>query len=101
MSPGTLRAIVPTRDNLRTPPSRSSFETRRPVHPDRAIESSNRSPGKEVMKTQTLVIGYALALALFLFGQRRPDAVASGSFSGVVDLTHSWNGKAGKGTRPI
>ena len=53
------------------------------------------------MKTQTLVIGYALALALFLFGQRRPDAVQNGSFSGVVDLTHSWNGKAVQGARPI
>lgn len=42
------------------------------------------------MKTQTLVIGYALALALFLFGQRRSDNVQPGSFSGVVDLTHSW-----------
>lgn len=42
------------------------------------------------MKTQTLVIGYALALALFLFGQRRSDNVQAGAFSGVVDLTHSW-----------
>ena len=42
------------------------------------------------MKTQTLVIGYALAVALFLFGQRRSDNVQPGGFSGVIDLTHSW-----------
>ena len=42
------------------------------------------------MKTQTLVIGYALAVALFLFGQRRSENVQAGSFSGVIDLTHSW-----------
>jgi len=49
------------------------------------------------MKTQTLVIGYALALALFVFAQRHPEVTPSGSFSGVVDLTHSWNGKAERG----
>ena len=49
------------------------------------------------MKTQTLVIGYALALALFVFAQRHPDVTRSSSFSGVVDLTHSWNGKADRG----
>ena len=43
------------------------------------------------MRTKTLVIGYALALALFLFAQRRPASTQSGPFSGVVDLTHSWN----------
>lgn len=46
------------------------------------------------MKTQTLVIGYALALALFLFGQRRSDIAQQGSFSGVVDLTHAWTKSA-------
>jgi kynurenine formamidase len=40
------------------------------------------------MRIKTLVIGYALALALLLFGQRRPDAIPAGNFSGVVDLTH-------------
>jgi hypothetical protein len=49
------------------------------------------------MKTQTLVIGYALAVALFLFGQRRSDNVQPGGFSGVIDLTHSWtNAKTDK-----
>jgi kynurenine formamidase len=47
------------------------------------------------MKTQTLVIGYALALALFLFGQRRSENVQAGGFSGVVDLTHSWTKASG------
>jgi len=45
------------------------------------------------MKTQTLVIGYALALALFLFAQRRSENGQPSGFSGVVDLTHSWTGK--------
>ncbi len=40
------------------------------------------------MRIKTLVIGYALALALLLFAQRRPDAIPAGNFSGVVDLTH-------------
>jgi kynurenine formamidase len=42
------------------------------------------------MKFKTLVIGYALALALFLFAQRRPDAVPAGSLTGVVELTHAY-----------
>src|SRR5882672_5813983 len=40
------------------------------------------------MRIKTLVIGYALALALLLFAQRRPDALPATSFTGVVDLTH-------------
>jgi kynurenine formamidase len=40
------------------------------------------------MRIKTLVIGYALALALLLFAQRHPDAMPAGNFSGVVDLTH-------------
>jgi kynurenine formamidase len=40
------------------------------------------------MRIKTVVIGYALALALLLFAQHRPDATQSGSFTGVVDLTH-------------
>lgn len=43
------------------------------------------------MKFKTFVIGYALAVALFLFAQRRPDAGAPAGFRGVVDLTHSIN----------
>ena len=56
----------------------------------------NRILSKDVMKAQTLVIGYALALALFLFAQRRSDSVQPGGFSGVVDLTHSWTAKSAK-----
>ncbi|MGC2193555.1 MAG: cyclase family protein [Terriglobales bacterium] len=40
------------------------------------------------MRIKTLVIGYALALALLLFAQHRPDTAPPSSFSGVVDLTH-------------
>lgn len=51
------------------------------------------------MRIKTVVIGYALALALLLFAQHRPDATQPGSFTGVVDLTHalsSYPGVAGK-----
>lgn len=40
------------------------------------------------MKTKTLVIGYALALALFLFAQHREGVTQASGFTGVVDLTH-------------
>ena len=43
---------------------------------------------KEAMRIKTLVIGYALALALLLFAQRRPDSIPATNFTGVVDLTH-------------
>ena len=38
---------------------------------------------------RTLIVGYVLALALFLFGKRHPDASAPAEFRAVVDLTHS------------
>jgi kynurenine formamidase len=44
------------------------------------------------MKIQTFVIGYVLALALFLFAQHRPEpkeTTQPGGFREVVDLTHS------------
>jgi kynurenine formamidase len=41
------------------------------------------------MKTRTLIAGYALALALFLFAQHRPGSSSPNGFRGVVDLTHS------------
>ncbi len=41
------------------------------------------------MKFRTLVIGYSLALALFLFAQHRPGAPQAGAFHSVVDLTRS------------
>ena len=40
------------------------------------------------MRIQTMVIGYALALALLVFAQHRPDTVPPSNFTGVVDLTH-------------
>ncbi|MEY2412529.1 MAG: hypothetical protein QOD84_1135, partial [Acidobacteriaceae bacterium] len=42
------------------------------------------------MKFQTIVIGYVLALALFLFAQhRRADIAPTPSvFHGIVDLSH-------------
>jgi kynurenine formamidase len=41
------------------------------------------------MRIHTFVIGSVLALALFLFAQKRPETTPSGSFREVVDLTHS------------
>lgn len=46
---------------------------------------------KEVMRFKTVVIGYALALALLLFAQHRPDTAPPSNFTGVVDLTHSYS----------
>ncbi len=45
------------------------------------------------MKFRTFVIGYVLALALFLVAQRRTEAVQPAAFHGVVDLTHSTSSK--------
>jgi len=41
------------------------------------------------MKIRTLIAGYVLALALFLFAQRHPDSSSPTGFHAVVDLTHS------------
>jgi kynurenine formamidase len=44
------------------------------------------------MKTRTLVTGYILALALFLFAaQRHPGTAQPAGFHAVVDLTHTLN----------
>ena len=43
---------------------------------------------------RTLIVGYVLALALFLFGQRHPDASSAAEFHAVVDLTHSIGAQA-------
>ena len=43
---------------------------------------------------RTLIVGYVLALALFLFGQRHPDASSPAEFHAVVDLTHSMGPQA-------
>lgn len=51
------------------------------------------------MRIKTIVIGYALALALLLFGQRRPGTVAPSNFTGVVDLTHPLDRSAAKSNR--
>jgi kynurenine formamidase len=45
------------------------------------------------MKIRTLVVGYALALALLLFGQHRPTPAPPPAVTGVVDLTHPVEGK--------
>jgi len=46
------------------------------------------------MKTRTLIVGYVLALALFLFAQRHPDSSSPTGFHAVVDLTHSIDAQA-------
>jgi kynurenine formamidase len=46
------------------------------------------------MKIKTLVVGYVLALALFLFAQHREGITQASGFTGVVDLTHPSSGKS-------
>jgi kynurenine formamidase len=41
------------------------------------------------MKTRTLIAGYVLALALFLFAERHPGSSSPTGFHAVVDLTHT------------
>lgn len=41
-----------------------------------------------MMKWKTFVVGYALALALLLFAQHRPQQTTSATFAHIVDLTH-------------
>lgn len=40
------------------------------------------------MRTKSLIIGYVLVLALFLFARRHPDVAQPVGFHGVVDLTY-------------
>ncbi|HXM62461.1 MAG TPA: cyclase family protein [Terriglobales bacterium] len=40
------------------------------------------------MKIRTLIVGYVLALALFLFAQRHPNSSSPTEFHAVIDLTH-------------
>ena len=47
-----------------------------------------------LMKTRTLIVGYILALALFLFAQRHPSSSSNTGFHSVVDLTHSMDADA-------
>jgi kynurenine formamidase len=46
------------------------------------------------MKIRTLIVGYVLALALFLFAQRHPNSSSPAEFRSVVDLTHATNANA-------
>ena len=41
------------------------------------------------MKVRTVIFGYIMALALFLFAQRHPDSSSQTGFRSVIDLTHS------------
>jgi kynurenine formamidase len=41
------------------------------------------------MRIQTFVIGSVLALAIFLFAQKRPETSQPGGFRDVLDLTHA------------
>jgi len=41
------------------------------------------------MKTKTFIVGCALALALFLFAQRRQDSLQTSASHSVIDLTHT------------
>ncbi len=41
-----------------------------------------------MMKWKTFVVGYALALALLLFAQHRPEQRPPATFTQIIDLTH-------------
>lgn len=41
-----------------------------------------------MMKWKTFVVGYALALALLLFAQHRPQQPTAATFTQIIDLTH-------------
>jgi len=43
------------------------------------------------MKWKKFIVGYVLALAIFLFAQRRPAPIAPPVYSSIVDLTHTVN----------
>lgn len=45
------------------------------------------------MRLKTFIIGYIVAVAIFLFAQRHSAASAPGVFGTTVDLTHTINGK--------
>src|SRR5882762_2349869 len=49
---------------------------------------------KEAMKIKSLVVGYALALALLVFAQHRPGTAQPNGFTGVIDLTHPFSARA-------
>jgi kynurenine formamidase len=49
---------------------------------------------QKLMKIRTLIAGYVLALALFLFAQRHPGSSSPTEFHAVVDLTHSIDAQA-------
>jgi kynurenine formamidase len=53
----------------------------------------------DAMKIKSLVIGYALALALLLFAQHRPGTAQAAGFTGVVDLTHPYSERAVAGNK--
>jgi kynurenine formamidase len=51
--------------------------------------NQQRKSIQKLMKIRTLIAGYVLALALFLFAQRHPGSSSPTEFRAVVDLTHS------------
>ena len=65
--------------------------------PQRAFANGVDVAAGDVMRIKTIVIGYALALALFLFAQRRVEPARPYGFTGVVDLTHSLRDTASTG----
>lgn len=52
------------------------------------------------MRFKTIIVGYALALALLLFARKHPDQ-AQPEFSRVLDLTHTLNTKTSGDMKPL
>ena len=63
------------------------------MEPFQASNSVDRTPRnrpiQKAMKIRTLIVGYVLALALFLFAERHPASSSATGFHSVVDLTHT------------
>lgn len=55
---------------------------------------------RKSMRFKTLIVGYALALALLLFARQHPDE-AKPEFTRVLDLTHTMNAKASGDVKPL
>jgi kynurenine formamidase len=56
--------------------------------------NQRRKSIQKLMKIRTLIAGYVLALALFLFAQRHPGSSSPSEFHAVVDLTHAIDSRA-------
>src|SRR5262249_18873368 len=53
------------------------------------LEGGHKAYVFKKMKIKKFVVGYIMALAIFLFAQRHTEAVPSAALHAVIDLTHT------------